>query len=347
MIDLRSDTVTRPTEPMRKAMAAAEVGDDVFRGDPTVLELEATVAALLGKEDAVYVPTGTMSNQIALRTHTQPGDIVLAGTDAHIDSHEIGAANALAGITIHQLAGEHGTFEAHQVTAAIPNPPESMPPHLFQPVTLVACENTHMGAGGIVWPLDCLNGVAAAAHAAGAATHMDGARLWNATAASGVTEAEFAAGFDTVSVCFSKGLGAPVGSALVGSAELIGHARRFKQMYGGGFRQAGVIAAAALYALANNRERLAEDHTNAARLAAGLAEMPGIDLEADLVATNIVYFDVAPLKAADFCTALRDAGVAMLPLGTNRVRAVTHLEISSGDIDQALVAVSKVLESTP
>ena len=347
MIDLRSDTVTQPTEPMRNAMAAAEVGDDVFRDDPTVLELEATVAALLGKEDAVYVPTGTMSNQIALRTHTQPGDIVLAGTDAHIDSHEIGAANALAGLTIHQLAGEHGTFEGHHVTTELPAPSDSMPAHLFQPIALVACENTHNGAGGVVWPLDRLNEVVAAARAAGAATHMDGARLWNATAASGVSEAEFAAGFDTTSVCFSKGLGAPVGSALVGSADLIGQARRFKQMYGGGFRQAGVIAAAALYALKNNRERLVDDHTNAARLAAGLAEMPGISLEAGVVETNIVYFDVTPMKAVDFCVALHDAGVAMLPLGPTRVRAVTHLHISSGDIDQALLAVSDVLHAAP
>ncbi len=343
MIDLRSDTVTRPTEPMRKAMAAAEVGDDVFRDDPTVLELVATVADLLGKEDAVYVPTGTMSNQIALRTHTQPGDIVLAGTDAHIDSHEIGAANALAGLTIHQLAGDRGTFEAHHVTAAMPNPSTSMPAHLFQPVTLVACENTHNGAGGVVWPLERLTAVAAAAHAAGAATHMDGARLWNAAAASGVDEARFAAGFDTTSVCFSKGLGAPVGSALVGTAELIGRARRFKQMYGGGFRQAGVIAAAALYALKHNRERLVEDHTNAARLAAGLAETPGIDLDAESIETNIVYFDVTPMNAAAFCAALHAAGVAMLPLGANRVRAVTHLEISSGDIDQALTTIADVL----
>jgi len=343
MIDLRSDTVTQPTEPMRKAMAAAEVGDDVFRDDPTVLELESTVAALLGKEDAVYVPSGIMSNQIALRTHTKPGDIVLTGTDAHIDSHEIGAANALAGLTIHQVAGEHGTFEAHHVSAAIPDPPESMPPHLFQPVTLVACENTHNGAGGVVWPLERLNGVVAAARAGGATTHMDGARLWNATAASGVSEAEFAAGFDTTSVCFSKGLGAPIGSALVGSADLIEQARRFKQMYGGGFRQAGIIAAGALYALKNNRERLVEDHANAARLAAGLAEMPGVDLEAESVETNIVYFDVAPIRAADFCTALHDAGIAMLPLGSTRIRAVTHLEISSGDIDRALTTIAEVL----
>ena len=342
MIDLRSDTVTQPTEAMRRAMAIAEVGDDVFHDDPTVLELESTVASLLGKEDAVYVPTGTMSNQIALRTHTQPGDMILAAVDAHIDSHELGAANALAGLTIHQLPGEKGTFEAHQVTAAIPDPPSSMPGHLFQPVTLVACENTHNGAGGAIWPLERLASVAAAAHSGGAAAHLDGARLWNAAAASGITEAEFAAGFDTISVCFSKGLGAPVGSALVGSTELISRARRFKQMYGGGFRQAGVIAAGALHALTNHRDRLHEDHAAAARLAAGLAEMSSIDLEAD-VETNIVYFDVTAMTAPRFCDELISCGVAMLPMGPTRVRAVTHLGISTTDIDLALTQISAVL----
>ena len=343
MIDLRSDTVTRPTEPMRQAMAAAEVGDDVFRDDPTVRELETTVADLLGKEDAVYVPSGIMANQIALRTHTQPGDIVLAAAGAHIDSHEIGGANALAGVTVLQLPGRRGTFDASEVTARIPTPSASMPSHLFQPMTLVATENTHNAAGGTVWPLERLNEVAAAARAAEAATHMDGARLWNATAASGVTEAEYAADFDTVSVCFSKGLGAPVGSALVGSSDLISRARRFKQMYGGGFRQAGIIAAGALYALAHHRHRLMDDHVNAARLAAGLAETPGIGLDVSAVDTNIIYFDLADMPAARFCDELLEQGVAMLPLGATQVRAVTNLDVSATDIDQAVAAIHKVL----
>ncbi len=343
MIDLRSDTVTQPTAAMRQAMAAAEVGDDVYHDDPTVLELESTVAALLGKEDAVYVPTGTMSNQIALRAHSQPGDTVLAGTNAHIDSHELGAANALAGLTIRQLPGERGTFEAHQVTAAFPDPPASMPAHLFQPVSLVACENTHNGAGGTIWPLERLNAVAAAAHRGGAAAHLDGARLWNASVASGISEATFAAGFDTISVCFSKGLGAPIGSALVGSRDIIDRARRFKQMYGGGFRQAGVIAAGALYALANQRDRLAEDHAAATRLGAGLAEMPGIDLDANAVETNIVYFDVSTMSAAQLCDEMYSAGIAMLPMGPTRIRAVTHLGVQLSDIDATLEAAAAIL----
>ena len=340
MIDLRSDTVTQPTDAMRRAMANAVVGDDVFSDDPTVRELEESVAGLLGKEDAVYVPSGTMSNQIALRTHTRSGDVVLAAAGAHIDTHEMGAANALAGLTIHQLPSERGTFSANAVSASFPDPPPSMPAHLFQPVTLVAVENTHSGAGGTVWALDKLDEVAAAAKAGGAGTHMDGARLWNATAASGVTEAEYAAGFDTISVCFSKGLGAPVGSALVGSRDLISRARRFKQMYGGGFRQAGVIAAGALYALNNHRDRLSDDHVNASRLAAGLAETPGIELELADVETNIIYFDVTEKPAAEFCDHLLDHGVAMLPMGPTTVRAVTNLMVGPADIDVALKAVS-------
>lgn len=343
MIDLRSDTVTQPTEPMRKAMAAAEVGDDVFSDDPTVRQLEETVAGVLGKDDAVYVPSGTMSNQIALRTHTQPGDIVLASDGAHIDSHEIGAANALAGLTIHQLASERGAYTAESVTESFPNPPASMPGHLFQPVTLVAVENTHNGAGGTVWDLDQLNAVAAAAKAGGAGTHMDGARLWNATAASGITEDKFAAGYDTTSVCFSKGLGAPVGSALVGSHELIARARRFKQMYGGGFRQAGIVAAGALYALHHHRARLADDHVNASRLATGLAETPGIELDADGIETNIIYFRVTTKPAAQFCEELLDHGVAMLAQGSSEVRAVTNLMVGPGDVETALTAVGKAL----
>ena len=339
MIDLRSDTVTQPTDAMRRAMADAEVGDDVFADDPTVRKLEETVAALLGKQDAMYVPSGTMSNQVALRLHTNPGDVVVAAAGAHIDTHEMGAANALAGLTVAQLPADRGTFLAQQVTAAFPDPPKTIPPHLMQPVTLVAVENTHNSAGGTIWPLEQLNEVSLAARAGGAATHMDGARLWNAAVASGISEAEYSVGFDTVSVCFSKGLGAPVGSALVGSKDLIATARRFKQMYGGGFRQAGIIAAGALYALNNHRDRLSDDHVSASRLAAGLVETPGIELDLASIETNIVYFDVTTKTAAQFCDDLLDNGVAMLPLGKHTVRAVTSLMVGSADIDAALKAI--------
>jgi threonine aldolase len=338
VIDLRSDTVTRPTDEMRRVIAAAEVGDDVFHDDPAVLALEQQVAAILGKEDAVYVASGTMSNQVALRTHTEPGDVVLAAAKTHIGSYEAGAPAALSGLTIQALPGERGTFTPDAVRNAIPRLPPSIPHTVVQPVTLVAAENTHNGAGGTVWPAHLLGAVVAAAHAEGLATHLDGARLWNAAAASGTAEAELAHGFDTVSVCFSKGLGAPMGSALAGSQQLVDRARRFKHMFGGGFRQVGLLAAAARYALDHHRERLVEDHEHAARLAAGLAETPGIDIDAASVETNIVYFEVTTTSAAEFCAALEARGCRMLPLGPTTVRAVTHLEISKADVDAALSA---------
>ncbi len=341
MIDLRSDTVTVPTDAMRKVIAEAEVGDDVYHDDPLVLALEEHVAGLLGKDDAMYVPTGTMSNQVALRVHTDPGDVVIAATGAHINGHELGAPAVLSGIRINEVPSERGTFTPAQIQAAIPQPPPSMPPSLFEPATLVAAENTHNEAGGTVWPLDLLTSVAATAHELGLAAHLDGARLWNASVASGVTEREFAAGFDTVSVCFSKGLGAPMGSALVGRQDLIEPARRFKQLFGGGFRQAGLMAAGALYAVQNHRDRLAEDHETAARLAAGLAEIPGIDIDPDDVDTNIVYFLVD--DAHTVCDRLTERGVLTLPLGPSRMRAVTHLGIEAADIDAALVALREVV----
>lgn len=342
MIDLRSDTVTVPTAEMRKAIAAAPVGDDVYHDDPSVLALEARVAGILGKEDAVYVPSGTMANQIALRVHTRPGDVVLAAHNAHIDVHEIGAGNALAGLTIRQLEGERGTFTAETVQENVPEIPASMPASLFQPVTLVACENTHNAAGGTIWPKDRSDEVCAAARALGIATHLDGARLWNAAVASGIPEAEWAAPFDTVSVCFSKGLGAPMGSALAGSAAAISTARRFKQMYGGGFRQAGMMAAGALFAVEHHRDRLAEDHANATRLAAGLAELPGVAVDARSVETNMVYFSTdAP--AATICERAAAAGVLINPVGSHEIRAVTHLGVDAAGIDRALEVLDPIV----
>jgi len=343
MIDLRSDTVTQPTEAMRRAIADAEVGDDVYHDDPMVLALEARVAEILGKEDAMYTPTGTMANQTALRAQTSPGDLILAAQDAHIDSHELGAANAIAGLTVHQLAGEAGSFTAAQVRAAVPEIPSSMPSALFQPVTLVAAENTHNASGGAVWPLARLEAVTAVARDLGIAAHLDGARLWNATAAGGVPEAEYAAGFDTVAVCFSKGLGAPMGSALAGGRDVIDRARRFKQMYGGGFRQAGMMAAGALYAVNHHRERLSDDHDNARRLAAGLVDVAGIEVDPATVATNMVYFRVTAMPASEFADRWLDQGVAALPLSSDTIRAVMHLHITTSDVDAALKAAIAAL----
>ena len=345
MIDLRSDTVTQPTPGMRAAIAAAPLGDDVYHDDPTVLALEEFVAELLGKDEAIYMPTGTMTNQAALRTHTSPGDIVLASEGAHIDSHELGAANAISGLTIHQLTGSDGTFTADQVRAATPVPPPLMPPQLFQPVTLVAAENTHNGAGGTIWPLEQITEVTTTAHQLGLATHLDGARLWNAAAATGITEAEYAAGFDTVSVCFSKGLGAPMGSALAGSTELIATARRVKQMLGGGFRQAGMMAAGALYAVQEHRARLVEDHDNADRLARGISEIPGLAINGNGPATNILYFRVEAIPAYDFSTRCNDRGVASLALSADTIRVGPHLGVNQTDIDQAIEVIAEVVAS--
>lgn len=342
MIDLRSDTVTKPGVAMRRAMAAAEVGDDVLGDDPTVNALEQRVAALLGKEDAVYVPSGTMANQIAVRSQTTPGDRVAMEASSHIRVHESGAPAALAGVTIAPIPGDGGTFTAAQLIDAAPMPPKDLPPGLHDPVTLVTAENTHNAAGGTIWPLDGLRAVAETASGLDIASHLDGARLWNAAAATGVTEAEYATGFDTVGVCFSKGLGAPIGSAVAGPTAVIDRARRFKKMYGGGFRQAGIIAAGALYAIEHHRERLHEDHSHASQFAEALAGA-GADIDLDSVQTNIVYFTVGDAQAlVDRCAA---DGVAMLTDGPERVRAVFHLDVSAAQAVEAIDVVTAALRS--
>ncbi len=343
MIDLRSDTVTRPTPEMREAMAAAEVGDDAYGEDPTVNALEARVAALLGMEAAVFVPSGTMANQIALRTHADAGDVVLMDRAAHIVVNEGGAAAALWGLTVRPLPGVHGIFTGGDVEEAIEVLHPFNPPHLSIPVRLLCLENTHNGGGGSVWSLEAIRAVAAMAREHGLSLHLDGARLWNAAVASGTPEADYAASFDTVSVCFSKGLGAPVGSAVVGSRKLIAKARRFKQQLGGGFRQAGIIAAGALYALEHHRERLRYDHENARLFAQGLAEIPGVDVEPGRVVTNIIRFDVTAMAAGAFVEACHDRGLHVLPTGPHGVRAVTHLDVTQQDAIAAVDIVRAVV----
>lgn len=340
VIDLRSDTVTKPSGAMRAAMAEALVGDDVYHGDPTVNRLEETVAEVLGKEAAVYVPTGTMSNQIALRIHTEPGDVVLAATDAHIAIHEVGAPAALSGLTIQSLRSPFGVFTAQQVAEATPEPDPAMPSSIMQPATLLCAENTHNAAGGTIWPLDTLTAAAAAGSSRGLGTHLDGARLWNASAATGIAERIYAEPFDTVSVCFSKGLGAPVGSALAGSAEMIARARRFKQMFGGGFRQAGILAAGALYALDHHRAGLADDHEHARQFARAVADMPGLTVEMEGVQTNMVYFGVA--SPVEFAAGCRAAGVDMMAAGPESIRAVFHRDVTAAEAARAIDVVAAV-----
>lgn len=336
-IDLRSDTVTQPTPAMREVMASAQVGDDVFGDDPTVRELEARTAELLGQEAALYVPSGTMGNQIAIRAHTEPGDEVLLEANAHIYYYEGGGPAALSGVMCRCLDGERGVFTAAALEAAL----RPADPHF--PRSRLAClENTHNRGGGKVWPAERVTEVAVAARRHGLRLHLDGARLWNAAVATGRPERELAAPFDSVSVCFSKGLGAPVGSALAGPREFVDRARRCRKLFGGGMRQAGIIAAGALYALAHHRERLAEDHANARRLAEGLARLPGIQLNPAEVETNIVMFKVTRLPAAEFTTRLAAAGVRVLALGPDTIRAVTHLHVTAADIDRTLETIRAV-----
>jgi threonine aldolase len=325
-IDLRSDTVTLPTRAMREAMLAAELGDDVYGEDPTVRAVEARAAEVLGKEAALYFPSGTMANQASLHALTRPGDVVLAAKDCHILRYESGAAAALAGLQI-QVLGSAGVFTADEVAAALP----PVDPH-FAPVRVVAIENTHNDAGGRVFPFAEQERITALARARGLSLHLDGARLWNAAVASGVPEARWAAPFDTVSVCLSKGLGAPVGSIVACAAALVEPLRRIRKRLGGGMRQAGIVAAAGLHAIDHHRARLADDHRNAARLAEGLRKL-GHRVEAE-PETNIVMF-----HAADPLAFWRAAGERKVrfnaPSGT-RIRAVTHLDVDASDVEEAL-----------
>jgi threonine aldolase len=320
MIDLRSDTVTRPTPAMRAAMAEAEVGDDVYGEDPTVKRLEERVADLLGVEAALFTPTGTMANQIALRAHTRPGDEIIISRDAHCWRHESGALAALAGAQTQVLAGH--TFTAAEVRAAY----KGADPYVA-PTRVVAVENTHNMGGGICWDAAALVEVTDAAHALGMAAHLDGARLWNAAAATGTAERELARGFDSVSVCLSKGLGAPAGSVVAGPRDFIRLCHRFRKMYGGGMRQAGILAAAGLYAVEHHRARLAEDHANARALAEALAGAPNVAVDLARVQTNIVMIDLARGTADAVVAHAREHGVLLGAAGVQRIRAVAHLDV--------------------
>jgi threonine aldolase len=337
ILDFRSDTVTLPTPAMRQAMAAAEVGDDVFGDDPTVKRLEARTAEIMGKEAALFVVSGTMSNQVALRAHTQPGDEVLLDANSHMYYYEAGGPAALSGVMCRCLPGKRGIFTEANIEEVL-RPADVH----FAPTRLVCVENTHNRGGGSIWPLESINQVASTAQKHGLKLHMDGARIWNAAIATSIAEKEYAAHFDSVSVCFSKGLGAPVGSALAGSSEFIQRARRVRKLFGGGMRQAGIIAAGALHALENHRARLAEDHANARRMAKALSEVAGIELDLSLLQTNLLWFRVTGMSAAAFCARLKEAGVLMLALGPDTVRAVTHLNVDAQAVDEAVDIIKRL-----
>jgi threonine aldolase len=335
-VDLRSDTVTRPSAAMRLAMANAEVGDDVYGEDPSVRKLEETIAGMFGREAALFVPTGTMANQIALRAQVRPGDEVIIGKEAHCWRFESGALAALAGAQT-QVVGDDGTFSAADVRAAY----KADEPYI-SPTRVVAVENTHNMAGGICWDRAQLADVVQATHQLGMAAHLDGARIWNAAVATGVTEAELAAGFDSISVCLSKGLGAPAGSLVVGAKALIKTCHRYRKMYGGGMRQSGILAAAGLFALERNRERLTEDHANAKALAEALASSPGITVDVSRVHTNIVMIDVERGTARAMVELAREDGILLGATGDKRVRAVTHLDVDREGVLRAARVIAEI-----
>lgn len=344
LIDLRSDTVTRPTPGMREAMAAAEVGDDVFGEDPSVLKLEQRVAQLLGKEAAIFVPSGTMSNQIAVRIHTQPGDEILCDADCHIVQYEGGGPAALSGVMCRTFVGDNGLLDLSQLEGEIH--PENV--HLTN-TRLVCLENSHNRGGGVVYPIETIAEISDWARSHGLAMHLDGARLWNAIVASGIPGDQWGKHFDTISVCFSKGLGAPVGSALAGPANLIHKARRVRKLFGGGMRQAGILAAAALYALDHHIGRLRDDHANAQILAAAIRSCPALTLVPNDVQTNLLWFRIDPgvATANEVVARLLQRGVHIVALGSHKLRACTHLDVSVADARHAAAAIVEVMTSLP
>jgi threonine aldolase len=330
-VNLSSDTQTKPSPAMKQAMMEAEVGDEQGGSDPTVWALCDRTAALLGKEAAIFLPSGTMCNQVAIATHCRPGDEVLAHQDAHILSSEAGGPMAIAGVTIKGLSGARGMFDVATFEAAI------RPKSRYAPSqTLLEVEQTANRGGGTCWPVELLDAVTAAAHAHGMATHMDGARLMNAAVALGVPAAELAAGCDTVWLDFTKGLSAPLGAVLAGSKQFIGEAWRWKQRLGGSMRQGGICAAACIYALEHNIDRLAEDHANAKTLARGMAQIEGITVEQP--ETNLVFFDTegTGMTAAKFAGKLRQHGVMVSVSDKYRARACLHLDINAAQVDEAL-----------
>jgi threonine aldolase len=339
-IDLRSDTVTRPTPGMRAAMSAADVGDDVFGEDPTVNRLQERVATLLGKEAALFVPSGTMSNQIAVKAHTQAGDEILCEASCHIYNFEAGGPAVLSSVMCRTIEGDYGILDVDQLQDKI----RPVNEHLVR-TRLVCLENTHNYGGGRIFPLEKIDAISAWAHEHDLIMHLDGARLWNAVVATDIPAADWGRRFDSISVCFSKGLGAPLGSALAGSNELIRRARRIRKLFGGGMRQAGVVAAAALYALDNHVERLAEDHRHARVIAEAVADTPGLVLDPREVETNIVWVEVDPDlgTAQEVAAALKQAGVLVHVTPARRFRACTHLDVSAAHAQRAAETIRQTV----
>jgi threonine aldolase len=340
MIDLFSDTLTKPSPAMRRAIAEADVADEQRREDPTTNKLQSMVADMLGKEAAVFLPSGAMCNAVAIKTHTNPGDAILCDRLAHVYRSEFGSHAVLGGVTTEGLAGERGRFTAEQFEAALANY------GAYGPTPRLVCvEQTHNFGAGAIWPLAQLYDVCDLAHSRNMKTHMDGARLFNASVATGIPPRDFAQGFDSVWIDLSKGLGCPVGAVLAGSQEFITRAWRWKHTLGGAMRQSGILAAAGVYALQHNIDRLKEDHANACLFAESIARIKGIELDPGMPETNIVFFDTsgAGISPADFVAKLLQQGVRVGHI-SRRVRAVTHLDITRADIERAIEIVRDIVD---
>jgi threonine aldolase len=339
MIDLRSDTITKPSPQMRKAIAEAEVGDDVFRDDPTILRLEARVAELFNKEAALFVPSGTMGNQVALKTISEPGWEILCERQCHIVNYETAGPAIHSSLLVNMIDTEYGIMTAGQIESRIREP------NVHSPITkIVTVENTHNRHGGTIFPLDEIKKIREVADRHDLLLHLDGARIWNAHVATGIPLADWAAPFDSVSVCLSKGLGAPVGSMILGSKEFIGKALRTRKLFGGGMRQAGILAAAGLYAIENNIGRLVEDHENARILAEGLSKVDGFEIDLKRVQTNIVIADIARTgkKSNETMQVIKENGVYCVPFGPTRLRFVTHLDVTAEDCLKTVQIISDI-----
>ena len=343
MIDLRSDTVSKPSAEMRRAMAEADVGDDVFGEDPSVNRLQQLAAQVLGKAATLYVPSGTMANQISIKVHTQPGDEVIMERSSHPFNSESGGLAALSGVQVNLLDGQQGVLAAEQVARVIRHGNDVH----NAPTRLISLENTHNRGGGAVYPIDRIREIHSVAHAEGLAMHLDGARLLNASVACGLPAPEITQYFDSCTLCLSKGLGAPVGSVIAGSEDFIGRAQRYRKMFGGGMRQAGVLAAAAIYALENNVERLADDHLNAKLLAERISSAPGLRVEPSTIETNIIYLRLDPgeacVDAPGLAEGMRQNGVLALAMGSYGMRLVTHLDVNRGDVERAADIICGIL----
>lgn len=337
IVDLRSDTVTKPSKEMREAMSSAEVGDDVFGEDPTVNELQQVVALMFDKEAGLYVPSGTMGNQLAVKTHTQPGNEIILEADAHIFKYEAGAAGMLSGVITKILPGIDGVLTADQIERSVNRTDDIH----AAPTGMIALENTHNRAGGTIYPMEEIKKISEMAHRRNIPLHLDGARIMNACVATNIKPMEYGRYFDSISICLSKGLGAPVGSVLVGTKNFIDKARYFRKAYGGGMRQAGILAAAGLYALRHNMDKLREDHLKAKRLAEAISLLKSFSIDLATVQTNIVIFSVKSGTSYAIIDKLKDQGILAIPFSDVKIRFVTHLDVSLEDIDHTINSLKK------